>query len=82
MTSSSSYRIEEVNEIGFPFVVYRIEEQASHCKKLTAECGMLTNSMRQLEAQNTCLRDEHTALQLAFTSLEDKLRKVQVSSPF
>lgn len=40
--------------------------------------GMLTNSMQQLDAQNTCLRDEHTALQLTSNTLEEKLRKLQV----
>lgn len=39
---------------------------------------MLTTSMQELKSLNTCLRDEHTALQLAFASLEEKLRKVQV----
>jgi len=40
---------------------------------------MLTTSIQELKGLNSCLRDEHTALQLAFASLEDKLRKVQVS---
>lgn len=40
---------------------------------------MLTSSLQELKGLNSCLRDEHTALQLAFASLEDKLRKVQVS---
>lgn len=39
---------------------------------------MLTSSLHELKGLNSCLRDEHTALQLAFASLEDKLRKVQV----
>lgn len=39
---------------------------------------MLMSSMQELKGLNSCLRDEHTALQLAFASLEDKLRKVQV----
>lgn len=39
---------------------------------------MLTTSIEELKNLNTMLRDEHTALQLAFSSLEDKLRKVQV----
>lgn len=40
---------------------------------------MLTTNIQELKGLNSCLRDEHTALQLAFASLEDKLRKVQVS---
>lgn len=39
---------------------------------------MLTTSLQELKSLNTCLRDEHAALQLLFASLEDKLRKVQV----
>lgn len=46
--------------------------------KLMAEGEMLTSSLNELKILNSCLRDEHTALQLAFASLEDKLRKVQV----
>lgn len=39
---------------------------------------MLTTSLQELKSLNSCLRDEHCALQLAFASLEEKLRKVQV----
>lgn len=45
---------------------------------LRAEITMLTTSLQELKSLNTCLRDEHAALQLLFASLEDKLRKVQV----
>lgn len=38
---------------------------------------MATSSLHELKSLNTCLKDEHTALQLAFASLEEKLRKVQ-----
>lgn len=41
---------------------------------------MLTTSLQELKSLNSCLRDEHCALQLAFASLEEKLRKVQVHS--
>lgn len=34
---------------------------------------------KEIENLNQLLKDEHQALQLAFASLEDKLRKVQVS---
>ena len=40
---------------------------------------MLKTSLEELKNLNTTLRDEYTALQLAFTSLEAKLRGVQVS---
>lgn len=45
---------------------------------LRAEVLMLNTSMQELKSLNSCLRDEHCALQLAFASLEEKLRKVQV----
>lgn len=38
---------------------------------------MYTTSNTELQNLNECLRDEHTALQLAFQSLEDRLRKAQ-----
>ncbi|XP_026471814.1 autophagy-related protein 16-1-like [Ctenocephalides felis] len=44
---------------------------------LQAEVQMLVNGKKELEVLNTMLRDEHTALQLAFASLEEKLRKSQ-----
>lgn len=39
---------------------------------------MYITSIDELKGINTMLRDEHTALQLAFASLEDKYRKFQV----
>jgi autophagy-related protein 16 len=35
---------------------------------------------KELESINQMLKDEHQALQLAFASLEEKLRKTQVCS--
>lgn len=55
----------------------RLGEQMSVNNTLRAEVNMLMTSLHELKGLNACLRDEHTALQLAFTSLEDKLRKVQ-----
>lgn len=43
-----------------------------------AEIKMYVSSMDELKRLNTTLKDEHTALQLAFSSLEEKLRSVQV----
>lgn len=57
----------------------RLAEQLALNMSLRAEVQMLTTSITELKVLNSCLRDEHTALQLAFASLEDKLRKVQVS---
>lgn len=45
---------------------------------LKAEVQMLTNSIEELKGINTIVRDEYTALQLAFNSLEDKYRTIQV----
>lgn len=56
-----------------------IEEKVSTNTSLRAEISMLKTSLEELKNLNTCLRDEHCALQLAFSSLEDKLRKVQVT---
>lgn len=39
---------------------------------------MLKSSLEELKKLNNTLLDEHTALQLAFSALEDKLRGVQV----
>lgn len=45
--------------------------------KLKAEVQLLTTNIQELKKLNTCLRDEHTALQLAFVANEEKLRKAQ-----
>ncbi|XP_063988659.1 autophagy-related protein 16-1 isoform X2 [Diachasmimorpha longicaudata] len=44
---------------------------------LRAELTMYMNKERELEGVNQMLRDEYQALQLAFASLEEKLRKIQ-----
>lgn len=44
---------------------------------LRAEVQMYTTSNQELQNLNSCLRDEHTALQLAFAALEERLRKAQ-----
>lgn len=44
---------------------------------LRAESAMLKSSLEELKKLDTTLRDEHTALQLAFSALEEKLRGVQ-----
>lgn len=45
---------------------------------LRAEIQMYQNNIKELENLNQMLKDEHQALQLAFASLEEKLRKAQV----
>lgn len=39
---------------------------------------MYEHNVKELQNLNQVLKDEHQALQLAFASLEDKLRKAQV----
>lgn len=62
----------------FVFPLASIAEHVAVNTTLRAEVLMLTTSMQELKSLNSCLRDEHCALQLAFASLEEKLRKVQV----
>ena len=45
---------------------------------LRLEISKCLSRERELEGVNQMLKDEHQALQLAFASLEEKLRKVQV----
>lgn len=47
---------------------------------LRAEVKMYENNIKELQHLNQMLRDEHQALQLAFASLEEKLRKTQVKT--
>lgn len=54
-----------------------IADLTSANNSLKAEVQMLMTSNQELQNLNSCLRDEHTALQLAFTSLEERLRKAQ-----
>lgn len=69
------FKIHFIKHINFSSIAEHIATNTS----LRAEIVMLTTSLQELKSLNTCLRDEHTALQLAFASLEEKLRKVQVS---
>jgi len=54
-----------------------LSEMNSLTNTLRAEVQLYQTSNQELKNLNTCLRDEHTALQLAFAALEDKLRKAQ-----
>lgn len=60
------------------FRFYSIADHIAVNTSIRAEVLMLTTSLQELKSLNSCLRDEHCALQLAFASLEEKLRKVQV----
>jgi len=46
--------------------------------KLKVEIQMYEKNNKRLDTLNSVLKDEHQALQLAFSSLEEKLRKTQV----
>lgn len=57
-----------------------LTEQKKINLSLKAEVQMLTNSIHELKELNTTLRDEHRALDLLHTSLEEKLRKCQTEN--
>ncbi|KAJ8963936.1 hypothetical protein NQ314_005267 [Rhamnusium bicolor] len=54
-----------------------LADNAAKIVSLQAEVSVLGESNKDLKYLNDTLRDEHQALQLAFSSLEDKLRKLQ-----
>ncbi|XP_013194000.1 autophagy-related protein 16-1 isoform X2 [Amyelois transitella] len=54
-----------------------ISENAALIASLRAEIQMYENNMNELQGLNQVLRDEHQALQIAFASIEEKLRKAQ-----
>lgn len=55
-----------------------LSEQQKINGTLKAEVNMLQTNLEELKKLNNTLFDEHTALQLAFTALEEKMRGVQV----
>nr|XP_041632375.1 autophagy-related protein 16 isoform X5 [Drosophila kikkawai] len=54
-----------------------LAEQQTNNNRLRAEVQLLHSSLEELKKLNNTMLDEHTALQLAFSSLEDKMRGVQ-----
>ncbi|XP_023034303.1 autophagy-related protein 16 isoform X1 [Drosophila willistoni] len=56
---------------------HSLADQQTNNNRLRAEVQLLHSSLEELKKLNTTLLDEHTALQLAFSSLEEKLRGVQ-----
>lgn len=58
----------------------KIASQEEIIKGLKAEITLYTTRIKDLDNLNQTIRDEHTALQLAFSSLEDKLRQVQIEN--
>lgn len=57
---------------------FSLSEQQKVNATLKAEVNMLQSNLEELKKLNNTLFDEHTALQLAFTALEEKMRGVQV----
>ena len=57
---------------------YSLKEVVSENKKLCSEVHMYKSNTKQLENINQMLKDEHQALQLAYSVLEEKLRSEQV----
>ena len=60
------------------FVICSLAENAAKITSLQAEITLFDRNNKELKLLNEALRDEHQALHLAFTCLEDKLRKLQV----
>ncbi|XP_022826192.1 autophagy-related protein 16-1 isoform X2 [Spodoptera litura] len=54
-----------------------ISENTAVIASLRAEIQMYETNMSELQGLNQVLRDEHQALQIAFASIEEKLRKAQ-----
>lgn len=54
-----------------------LAENAAKIASLQAEVSMFEKSNKELKYLNDTLRDEHQALQLVLSSLEEKLRKLQ-----
>ncbi|XP_018564835.1 autophagy-related protein 16-1 [Anoplophora glabripennis] len=54
-----------------------LADNAAKIISLQAEVSLLEQSNKELKYLNDTLRDEHQALQLAFSSIEEKLRKIQ-----
>lgn len=57
---------------------FSLAENAEIIAGLRSEISRYVTKERELENINQMLKDEHQALQLAFASLEEKLRKAQV----
>lgn len=70
------------NDIQHCYKIYffSLQENSKVIASLRAEIEMYQRSNTELKALNQVLKDEHQALQLAFTHLEAKLRKIQVST--
>lgn len=63
-------------------IFFRLTEILEVNNGLRSEISRYITSLRELENINQTIKDEHQALQLAFASLEEKLRKSQVNLCF
>uniref|UniRef100_A0A8D8WTQ0 Autophagy-related protein 16-1 n=1 Tax=Cacopsylla melanoneura TaxID=428564 RepID=A0A8D8WTQ0_9HEMI len=68
-------QVERENEI--TTLKNKLQELVMNNTKLRAEVQLYQTNNKELQGLNQMLKDEHQALQLAFTHLEEKLRKAQ-----
>jgi len=61
------------------FYDYSLTESTKIVASLRAEISLYQKNNSELKQLNQVLKDEHQALQLAFTKLEEKLRGFQVN---
>lgn len=59
-------------------MICSLSEHIKIVTSLRAEISLYQKNNSELKQLNQILKDEHQALQLAFTKLEEKLRKSQV----
>lgn len=62
--------------------LFRLTEAETTIIVLTDEKKQLETSLSEIEGGNQVLRDEHQALQIAYASIEEKLKILHVSSLF
>lgn len=62
--------------------MFRLTEAETTIIVLTDEKKQLETSLSEIEGGNQVLRDEHQALQIAYASIEEKLKILHVSSLF
>ncbi|XP_066266128.1 autophagy-related protein 16-1-like isoform X1 [Branchiostoma lanceolatum] len=58
----------------------KLLDTETHLEALKAECRNLEQAILEKDALHQALRDEHQALQMTFSALEDKLRKTQAEN--
>ncbi|KAI8514282.1 hypothetical protein Bbelb_086060 [Branchiostoma belcheri] len=58
----------------------KLLDTETHLEALKTECRNLEQAILEKDALHQALRDEHQALQMTFSALEDKLRKTQAEN--